>query len=143
LIGLLGRIAGPKVLLGVLLASGLAIGWLWWSYSIASANAAQAEANADNALEAAANNAEAAREARRQAEKLASTLQDRQQREKDLRQRLSQTHNQLDEARSDSRKEVRDCLSVRLGSSFIDGLRAEARGDGGGNAKDSAASSSD
>jgi len=143
LIGLLGRIAGPKVLLGVLVAAGLAIGWLWFSYSNAAANAAQSEANADNALEAAANNAKAAREARHQAEKLASTLQDRQQREKDLRAELSQTHNQLEEARSNASEKVRDCLSVRLGSSFIDGLRAEARGDGGGNAKDSAASSSD
>jgi len=123
MIGLLSRIAGPRVLLGVLVAAGLVIGWLWWSYSAAAANAAQAEANADSALEAAASNAKAARAARRNAEKIAETLEKRQQREKDLRQRLSRTHDQLQEARDAASQEVRDCLDVRLPKKYLLQLR--------------------
>ena len=127
MMGLLARIAGPKILLGVVVAAGLAIGWLWWSYSSAAADAAQSEANADRALQAAAANAEAARAARRNAEVIAATLEGRQQREQALRARLSRTHDQLKEARDAASQEVRDCLAVRLPDNYLDGLRA-ARG---------------
>lgn len=43
---LLGRIAGPRVLLGVLLAAGLAIGFLWWQMSSAREAAGEAQQQA-------------------------------------------------------------------------------------------------
>jgi|GEM_PF-3955386 len=50
--GFLARIFGPRVLLGLLLASGVGLGWLWWQHSgdasaVASAQAALKSAQAD------------------------------------------------------------------------------------------------
>jgi len=126
ILGALSRIAGPKVLLGVLIAAGLALGWLWWMYANAASDAAQASANADKALAAAASNAEAARAARRNAEVIAQTLGRRQQREQQLRAKLAQTHDQLKEARHAASQEVRDCLDMPLPNDYLRGLKAGA-----------------
>ncbi|MEF8794762.1 MAG: hypothetical protein V5A50_13960 [Thiohalorhabdus sp.] len=123
----ISRFIGPKVLLGALFFAGLALGWMWWMYSSASADAAQAEANADEALQAAAANAEAARAARRNAEVIAETLRERQQREQDLRAELSRTQSRLKEARANASEEVRRCLDMPLPDSFLGELRT-ARG---------------
>jgi len=102
---------------------GLAIGWLWLSYSSASDAAAAARSRADQ-LDAAAESARQAAETwRRNAESIAETLGQRQKREQDLRARLSETHNQLEEARHVASKEVRDCLDMRLPGDYLDGLR--------------------
>jgi len=143
ILGALSRIAGPKVLLGVLIAAALALAWMWWMYASAASDAAQASANADKALAAAASNAKSARAARRNAEVIAQTLGRRQQREQQLRAELTQTHDQLKEARHAASQEVRDCLSLRLPADYLDGLRAARRGDEDGNPAPDAATGPD
>jgi len=127
--GVLAKFAGPKILLGVLIAAALALGFMWWMYSSAADDAAQASANADQAIQAAKQNREAAAQWRHNARTIARTLGERQKREKKLRAELAQTHDQLQEARANASQEVRDCLALRLPSAYLDGLRAAGGGD--------------
>jgi predicted negative regulator of RcsB-dependent stress response len=140
--GLLARIAGPKVLLGVLIAAGLALGWMWWMYSSAAADAAAAHSRAEQASAAAEANAEAARAAELERELLDEVLTNRADRERRLERRLADTHDQLQEARANASQEVRDCLRLRLPGDYLDGLRAPD-GDAGGDAPGGAAGQPD
>lgn len=127
MIGLLARIAGPRVLLGVLVAAALALGLLWWQWQTAEAEATAAHARAEQAHAAATANAEAARAAAMERQLLDDVLTDRAERERRLERRLADTHDRLQEARNAASQEVRDCLRLRLPRSILDQLRAQNR----------------
>lgn len=134
-LGAVGALIGPKVFLVTVALMGAGMAFLWWRYDAAVADAAASHERAVVAREAAAANVEAARAARRNAEVIAETLGRRQQREQQLRARLAQTHDQLEEARHAASQKVRDCLAVRLPADYLDGLRAAGGGDADGNAE--------
>jgi cytoskeletal protein RodZ len=140
--GILARIAGPRVLLGVLIAAALALGLLWWQWQTAEAEATAAHARAEQASAAAEANAEAARAAAMERQLLDDVLTDRAERERRLERELATTHDQLQEARDAASPELRRCLRRRLPSDYLDGLRAPDR-DAGGDASGRAAGQPD
>jgi hypothetical protein len=128
-LGFLGRIAGPKVLLGVLIAAGLAIAFLLWRWDSAAAEAQAAHARAEQAHAAAEANAEAARAAELERELLDEVLTDRAKRERRLERQLADTHDRLQEAREAAPERVRECMTVRLPEAMLSELRGTASGE--------------
>lgn len=119
----LAKIAGPKVLLGILIFSFITIGWLWWSYSSAIEDVQIHKANTQEIKSALEAQKVATEQYKNNSEYLGKLLKKQMEQQEELDEKYDNIQSELDKLKNQSREEVRKCFSVELHDNLLNKLR--------------------
>lgn len=135
----LARIAGPKVLIGVVAAAALALGLLMWRLDSARDDASAATQRANQYKAAHESTVQALVAEREEAQRRARLLAQTRDRADARADRIGGLQDALDDARAHGSQAYRDCLDVRLPGAIRERLRQYRSDPSAGDSDDAAA----
>lgn len=124
---LAAKIAGPRVLIGVIVAALVAVGTLLWLYAAAREHAGALDAQLDRVSDIAEQNAAEAERLRQDIAKRERLAEKHREQLHEIQERYSDIRTRLQQAGAAADGPYRDCRDARLPTGVIDGLQDGAR----------------